>query len=146
MTFREDKTLGTGKYPAQRTTDPSLDDHTIYAPKAPPQGIKLPVLLWGSGGCSNDGPGFSNFLKEIASYGYLVLANGALATGGFSFKSNSTKQMTAGVDWVLAGKADFAELESLYPHNIFLGFYRKTAMIHTSGAESSQIFSRPEVI
>jgi hypothetical protein len=35
--------------------------------------------------------------------------------------------MTAGVDWVLAGKADFAELESLYPHNIFLGLLQENS-------------------
>jgi dienelactone hydrolase len=46
-------------------------------------------------------------LMEVASHGYLVLANGAPAKGGFSFggKQSSIKQMRDGVDWVLAGKA-----------------------------------------
>jgi hypothetical protein len=46
---------GTGPYkshPAGRT-DPSLPDHTIYAPIAPPPAdVKLPVIVFGEGGCT----------------------------------------------------------------------------------------------
>jgi hypothetical protein len=73
---RDDKSPGSGLYPAQWKEDPTLPDHTVYAPKVPPpKGVKLPVLVWANGGCGNMGTGFQNLLKEIASHGYLVLAN-----------------------------------------------------------------------
>jgi hypothetical protein len=42
----------TGPYKSQYSTDPNLPKHTIYAPLNPPEGVKLPVLIWGNGGCS----------------------------------------------------------------------------------------------
>jgi dienelactone hydrolase len=117
----DDGTPGTGKYPAKRLTDATLDDHTIYAPITPPTDIKLPVLVFGNGGCANTGSSFTNLLTEIASHGYLVIANGAPASnpgGGLDFasilsglfsgakmKSSSIKQMTDAVDWVVKGSA-----------------------------------------
>jgi dienelactone hydrolase len=69
----------------------------------------MPVLIWGNGGCANDGAQFGNFLMEVASHGYLVLANGAPK----SRKYSSIKQMTDGVDWVLAGKASkYGDIDS----------------------------------
>jgi hypothetical protein len=72
----DDGTPGTGPYPAYRFVDPTLKNHTIYAPKTPPKGVKLPVLIFGNGGCGNSGSGFTNLLTEIASYGYIAIANG----------------------------------------------------------------------
>lgn len=40
-------TGGTGLYPAQFVTDPTLPKHTIYAPKAPPD-VAMPVIAWGN--------------------------------------------------------------------------------------------------
>jgi hypothetical protein len=68
---------GTGPYKAQLSTDPSLPNHVIYAPKVPPPpGVKMPVFLWGNGGCTSSGTPYGMFLTEIASYGYLAIANG----------------------------------------------------------------------
>ena len=39
---------------------------------------QLPRGAWANGGCVNDGTPFGNFLTEIASYGYLVIAIGPL--------------------------------------------------------------------
>jgi dienelactone hydrolase len=75
-TVSDDKSPGTGPHPAALFTDPSLPRHTIYAPKSPPKDAKLPVLLFGNGGCGNIGSMFQNFLREIASHGFVVLANG----------------------------------------------------------------------
>lgn len=124
----DDGTPGTGKYPAKRSTDAGLGDHTIYAPITPPPAdVKLPVLIFANGGCGNVGSSFTNLLTEVASHGYLVIANGAPAPdaasgpmGGFSLSSmfssllggggakmtsSSIKQMTDAVDWVVKGSA-----------------------------------------
>jgi len=70
-------TPGSGPYPARFLQDASLPQHTVYAPKEPPKGVKLPVIAWGNGACGMDGSGFANFLLEIASHGFLVIADGA---------------------------------------------------------------------
>lgn len=80
-----DNSGGSGRYNAHYVTDATLPQHTIYAPKEPPPAdAKMPVIVWGNGGCMNNGASFSNFLTEIASHGYLVLANGAPSGGASS--------------------------------------------------------------
>ena len=73
-------TVGTGRYPALKETDPSLPDHVIYRPadltKLGKQ--KLGVLAWGNGGCSADGAGARLHLAEIASHGYIAIATGTI--------------------------------------------------------------------
>jgi predicted dienelactone hydrolase len=71
-----DGTNGSGPHPAKYTTDPGLKGYTIFAPiKAPEE--KVPVILWANGMCMDQGLGFRNLLNDIASYGYVVVANGA---------------------------------------------------------------------
>lgn len=48
---RTDGSGGSGPYKAMYTTDPGLRRHTIYLPKSIPEGIKLPVVIWGNGAC-----------------------------------------------------------------------------------------------
>ena len=69
---------GTGPFPALMEQDPGLPTHTIYRPKdlIALHGQKLPVIAWGEGGCSNNGAFYKNFLGEIASHGFLVIATG----------------------------------------------------------------------
>src|SRR3954471_5125975 len=73
-------TPGTGPYPALKTGDPDFPGHVIYRPAnlAALGKRKLPVLVWGNGGCSGDGASARLFLSEIASHGYLAVAPGAL--------------------------------------------------------------------
>lgn len=72
---------GSGPYKAQMVADPGLPTHTIYRPRdlAAAPG-KLPVVAWGNGACVNAGDRFRNFLTEIASYGYFVVALGPVDT------------------------------------------------------------------
>lgn len=60
----------------------SLMSHTVYRPEAMTGTMtaasKLPIVAWGNGACSNAGLLFSNFLKQIASHGYLVIASGPM--------------------------------------------------------------------
>ena len=73
--------LGSGPYKAIPEADPGLPRHTVYRPaelQAALGSRKLPIVLWGEGGCINDGTRFRWFLSEIASHGYLVLALGVM--------------------------------------------------------------------
>jgi hypothetical protein len=109
----QDWSGGSGPYKAQYFADPSLPFHTIYAPKSPVKGRKLPLIAWGNGGCGTDGASFSNYLTEIASHGYLVVANGAPSgpwgggkrgLGGFNEHSRAS-QLTQSIDWAEKGSA-----------------------------------------
>ncbi|WP_137680108.1 hypothetical protein [Aurantiacibacter suaedae] len=66
---------GSGAWPAiaQRITD--APNYTVYRPAELPD-APMPILLWGNGGCRDNGLSASHFLREVASHGYLVIANG----------------------------------------------------------------------
>lgn len=70
---------GSGRHKAIMTTMASLPAHVVYHPAALARAGKLPVIAWGNGACINAGNRFRYFLTEIASHGYLVLANGVMA-------------------------------------------------------------------
>jgi len=65
---------GGGPEPATAYSDPSLATHTIYRP-AKLSGT-YPVVLWGNGSCVNSNYGYREFLAQIASHGFIVLAIG----------------------------------------------------------------------
>ncbi|KAF3762677.1 hypothetical protein M406DRAFT_263608 [Cryphonectria parasitica EP155] len=70
---------GSGIYgPASYLVHPTLPNHTIYTPhpSALAQDEKLPVLVWANGMGLAWGLMFGCFLREIASHGYVVIANG----------------------------------------------------------------------
>jgi len=66
---------GNGQWPAVAQSRADLRTHTLYRPVELPD-APMPVLLWGNGGCSDNGLGHSYFLREVASHGYLVVALG----------------------------------------------------------------------
>jgi hypothetical protein len=129
-----EQTPGSGRYPARRLVDDSLPKHTVYAPKTPPQGIKMPVIVFGTGGCRNVSTVFTNWLTEVASHGYLVIANGlpakdtvdnpfdadrsalpkleegppkipAMDLGRGGPPPTTVEQLKESIDWVLKGSA-----------------------------------------
>jgi hypothetical protein len=55
--------------------DQSLPTHTIYRP-ANLGNTKHGVLVWGEGGCAKNGLMFPEFLTELASHGFVILADG----------------------------------------------------------------------
>ena len=71
---------GTGHYKAVMTDDARLQGFTIYRPADLQTAAKvegpLPVVLFGNGGCQRTSFGYENFLTDIASHGYVVLAVG----------------------------------------------------------------------
>jgi hypothetical protein len=106
---------GSGPYKAQYFTDPSLPQHTIYAPKTPVPGKKLPLIAWANGACATNGAAFSNFLTEISSFGFMIISNGAPASswgevGGTSMsgmmgEKTRAVQLTQSIDWAEKGAA-----------------------------------------
>lgn len=76
---------GTGPYKAIQAGDSSISTHTIYRPKdmnSFGEKIKLPIIAWGNGGCANSNSSHQNYLSEIASHGFLVVAIGPYQPGG----------------------------------------------------------------
>ena len=65
---------GTGPEPAVVYSDTALPSHTIYRP-ADMRG-RYPVVLWGNGSCIDSNFGYREFLAEVASHGFIVLAIG----------------------------------------------------------------------
>jgi hypothetical protein len=88
---------GSGPYPADYETSAGLPNHTIYRPQALPA-ERLPVFVWGNGGCAANGTGQINFLREIASHGFLVIASGAPNGSG----STTSAMLTQSIDWAVA--------------------------------------------
>lgn len=66
---------GTGPMPAIAESREDLRSHTIYRPQQMPE-APLPVLVWGNGGCSDNGLSHAFFLREVASHGYYIIALG----------------------------------------------------------------------
>jgi dienelactone hydrolase len=98
---------GTGAYRAIATEDPALPGMTIFRPRdlAPFSGRrKLPVLLWANGACANTTQEHKNFLNEIASHGYFVLAIGRLdqieRRDETSREPTSGSQLITALDWL----------------------------------------------
>ena len=70
--------IGSGPHRAIMEMDAGLPDHTIYHPAGLAEAGKMPIVVWGNGACANSGSAFRWFLSDIASYGYLVIANGVI--------------------------------------------------------------------
>ena len=101
---------GGGPYKAILWGEPSLPTHAIYRPRdLRPFGAQnlLPIVAFGNGGCRNSSGEFRNFLSEIASQGFLVVAIGpagnAVVMGGEE-RQNTTaaSQLLDGVTWAVS--------------------------------------------
>lgn len=109
---RSPELTGSGPYPAQMEVDLAFPNATIYRPAdlgaLGPR--KLGVLVWGNGGCTNDGASARAHLAELASRGYLVVAPGKPLTGALTLPgamkawpmTTSIQDMRAALDWALA--------------------------------------------
>jgi predicted peptidase len=102
---------GTGPYKAMLVGDSSLATHAIFRPNdlsAFGENNKLPIVAWGNGACANSSQGFQNFLSEVASHGFLVMAIGPAQTtdgrGGGVGGGSGTKssQLLDAIDWAIA--------------------------------------------
>ncbi len=66
---------GSGSEPAIVYSEQSLPTHTIYRPEKL-RDDRYPVVLWGNGSCVNSNFGYREFLAEVASHGFIVVAIG----------------------------------------------------------------------
>ena len=102
---------GTGAYKAIMKEENGLPEHTVFVPQdlsAFSEAKPLPVLVWGNGACSNSPWEHMNFLNEIASQGYIVLATGFIPMEDEWYKGpmSRTEQQIESIDWIIAQNAD----------------------------------------
>ena len=102
---------GTGAYKAIMTEVEGLAEHTVFVPQdlSPFSAEKpLPVLVWGNGACANSPLEHMNFLNEIASQGYLVLATGNIPMTDEWYKGpmSRSEQQIESIDWAIAQNVD----------------------------------------
>lgn len=99
---------GSGQYKAVMATDQSLTTHTVFKPQdlSPFNDENpLPILVWGNGACANSPFEHVNFLNEIASHGFLVVAIGPMPQEGVEHQwgtSSQSKQLIDAIDWAIA--------------------------------------------
>jgi len=113
---------GAGRFPALKEEVASLPKHVVYRPaNLDALGkLKLGVVAWGNGGCSDDGASSRFHLLEIASHGYLVIASGRVLSGPGAPPAEprpapqpgqvlpartQSSDLTAAIDWALAENA-----------------------------------------
>lgn len=107
--------VGSGAQAAVVYSDAGLPTHTIYRPA----GLtgSYPVVLWGNGSCVNSNFAYRNFLSEVASHGFIVVAIGpwrdtpaprearSADPGEWPPFETSWSQMLDGLDWLAAENA-----------------------------------------
>jgi uncharacterized protein YciI len=101
---------GTGPYKAIMYTDNSLTTHTVFRPNDLSvfgKSQKLPIIAWGNGACANSPWEHINFLSEVASHGFLVIAIGPMPQEGEKGGGRSTStQLTDAINWAIAQNSD----------------------------------------
>lgn len=101
---------GTGAYKAIMYTDTGLTTHTIFRPEEMSpfgENQKLPVIAWGNGACANSPWEHVNFLSEVASHGFLVIALGPMPQEGQQGGGRSApSQLLDAVDWAITQNND----------------------------------------
>nr|WP_320021164.1 hypothetical protein [uncultured Draconibacterium sp.] len=101
---------GTGEYKAIMISEPSLATHTVFRPQdlsAFGRKNKLPIIAWGNGACANSPWEHINFLNEVASHGFLVIAIGPMPAEGEQGGGRSqSSQLTDAIDWAIAQNSD----------------------------------------
>lgn len=103
---------GSGPYPARMEVDLAWPNATLYRPADFSRlgQRKLGIVIWGNGGCRDDGASAWRHLAEIASHGYLVIAPGKPLSGPLALPgaalgthmSTTVQDMRSTLDWVLA--------------------------------------------
>ncbi len=100
---------GTGPHKAIASEEKTLPGMTLFRPRdlSPFSGDHaLPVLLWGNGACANTAQEHKNFLNELASQGYMVIAIGLLdqleTRNERSRLPTRSAQLLEALDWIIS--------------------------------------------
>src|SRR5512136_89002 len=111
---------GSGNWPAVAQSRADLRTHTLYRPVSLPI-EPLPLLIWGNGGCSDNGLVHDKFLRNIASHGYIVIALGYAwrrpprnDPAGQEKDPTDVAQMNQAMTWAANRAAD--PVDELYGH------------------------------
>jgi hypothetical protein len=88
--------------PYKVTSEPASGSpgHVVFRPAdlSPfPQKDKLPVMVWGNGGCSINSGRYSGFFTTIASHGFLVMST--VPEQGAARRQQNADDMRAELDW-----------------------------------------------
>lgn len=91
----------------ETNSDAGINEGTIYRPADLGGGEVYPILVWGEGGCSQNGSSNAASMAEIASHGYFVVADGTPGgSGSRSLNSSDVVAMAepliAYIDWAIA--------------------------------------------
>lgn len=101
---------GTGPFSAIMMTEPTLTTHTVFRPtdlSVFGKKNKLPIIAWGNGACANSPWEHVNFLNEVASHGFLVIAIGPMPKEGERGSGKSvSSQLVDAIDWAIAQNKD----------------------------------------
>jgi hypothetical protein len=71
----------TGPFKPVLEEDPGMPEWTVYRPETLGEALH-PVLAWGEGGCLKNGTLYGNWLLELASHGYIAIADGPPTEAG----------------------------------------------------------------
>ncbi len=104
---------GSGPHKAVAVQERSLPDFVVYRPAnlhaaAAREGGKLPVLIFANGGCMDTSIGYENMLTDVASYGYVVVAIGAMqmVANHAGEKHTPSSMLAQALDWICQESAD----------------------------------------
>lgn len=87
----------------ETNADRGIREGTIYRPADLGPGKNYPLFVWGEGGCSLDGTSNSTAMAEIASHGYVVIADGTPGgSGGRPMEMSQGAALLAYIDWIIA--------------------------------------------
>ena len=88
-----------------------LKEHTVFVPQDLSKfdaNNPLPILVWGNGACANSPWEHMNFLNEIASNGFIVLATGIIPIVDEWYRGpmSRSEQQIESIDWAFKQNAD----------------------------------------
>lgn len=100
------------RFAVVREGGPSLPDHTILRPaNLRAVHFKLPIVVWGNGGCRDSNEEYHYFLTHFAAYGFFIVANGPPQNpynpGELTGLLNPQPQkLIAGINWAVRQDSD----------------------------------------
>jgi len=100
VNWSDTDTPPTGKYKVVIESDPGIPSQTIYRPVIGSE-ERMPIIVWGNGGCVKMGLVMAEFLHDVASHGFLIIADGP-AQGGSGPGGSGGSVFKNSIDWAFA--------------------------------------------